>query len=263
MLTELRRRSGTRLEFLGCPVDSCTMSEVIGLATAAMRQRKRLQHTDLNVAKCVSMRTDARLRQCALESDIVCIDGMGILWGCRLIGMPVRERVTGIDLMNRVIEVCAQQGFRPYFLGARKDVLDTAIAEVRRKHPDIQIAGWRNGYFRPEEEREIVADIRASRADCLFVGISSPIKEIFLNRYRDELDVPVQLGVGGSFDVLAGRVRRAPIWMQHAGLEWLFRLAQEPHRLFWRYLLSNAQYGAILAVVLARRLASAAIARAG
>ncbi len=241
-----------RVEFLGVPIDCHTVPRAVELASTAMRERKRLQHGDVNVAKFVGFKSDPELRRCTEESDIICADGMGIVWGCQLMGVPIRERVTGIDLMIKVIEVCAREGFRPYFLGARQDVLEQTIAEVRRRHPAIEIAGWRNGYFGPKDEQRIVDDIRASGADCLFVGISSSKKEIFLNRYRDALNVPVQLGVGGSFDVLAGRVRRAPPWVQNAGFEWLFRLAQEPDRLWRRYLTTNVQYGGILASAFAR-----------
>lgn len=242
-----------RIEFLGVPIDNCTMRQAVALATNAMRNRVRLQHGDVNAAKFVAFRKDAELRRCTAESDIVCADGMPVVWGCRLLGLPLSERVTGIDFMIAVLDVCNREGFRPYFLGARQDVLLDTIEQVRQSHPKIQIAGWRNGYFRREDEPQIVADIKAAGADCLFVGISSPLKETFLNRHRDALGVPVQLGVGGSFDVLSGHVRRAPLWMQNSGLEWLFRLAQEPGRLWQRYLTANTLFCGILAVAIARR----------
>lgn len=155
-------------------------------------------------------------------------------------------RVTGVDLIAAVLGVCEREGFRPYFLGATQSGLDELVARVRREHPEMEIAGSRNGYFSPDEEAGIVADIRASGADCLFVGISSPIKERFLNRNRNELGVPLQIGVGGAFDVLSGRLRRAPKLMQQSGLEWLFRLLQEPRRLAGRYIVSNAKFASML-----------------
>lgn len=155
-------------------------------------------------------------------------------------------RVTGVDLIAAVLGVCEREGFRPYFLGATQSGLDELVARVRREHPEKEISGSRNGYFSPDEEAGIVADIRASGADCLFVGISSPIKERFLNRNRNELGVPLQIGVGGAFDVLSGRLRRAPKLMQQSGLEWLFRLLQEPRRLAGRYIVSNAKFASML-----------------
>lgn len=251
---EVAQQQLVRIDFLGVPIDCCNMDTVVELTTTAMRHRKRLQHGDINVAKFIDCRTDPEFRRYTAESDIICPDGMGIVWGCQLMGFPVRERVPGIDLMMRVIDVCALEGFRPYFFGAKQEVLEKAIAEVRRRCPRLEIAGWRNGYFSPEDEAGIVAAIRASRADCLFVGISSPIKEKFLNRNRDAFNVPAQLGVGGSFDVLAKEVPRAPVWLQRSGFEWLFRLSHEPQRLAKRYMKTNAQFAAILASELSRGL---------
>lgn len=212
-----------------------------------------MQHGDVNVAKFIASKSDPELRRCIAESDVVCADGMGIVFACRLLAIPVPERVTGIDLMMAIIEVCAREGFRPYFLGARQDVLDKAMHEVLCRHPQLKIAGWRNGYFAPQDEAKIVAEIRATGADCVFVGISSPIKEAFLNRHRNALGAPVQLGVGGAFDVLAGHVSRAPRWMQRIGLEWLFRLIQEPRRLTARYLTTNTRFLFLVVAAAARK----------
>ena len=252
---EYRRDSSNcgRIDFLGIPLDNCTLEQAVALIATAMRSRTRLQHGDVNVAKFVAFRTDAELRRCTAESDLICADGMAIVWGGRLLGLPLPERVTGIDLMVAVLDVCNREGFRPYFLGARQDVVLETVRRIQLSYPNVQIAGSRNGYFRKEDEPGIVADIKAARADCLFVGMSSPLKETFLNRYRDLLGVPVQIGVGGSFDVLAGHVRRAPRWVQSVGLEWLFRLSQEPGRLWRRYLTTNTQFCGILMLAVARR----------
>ncbi len=241
-----------RIDFLGFSLDCVAFQEALALATTAMRKHRRLQHGDLNVAKFIDSRRDSDLRRSINESDLICADGMGIVWGCKLLGLPARGRVTGIDLMMGVLDVCAREGFRPYFLGAKQPVVEGVVDEVRRRYPQIEIAGARNGYFGPHEEPSVVDEIRASRADCLFVGIASPIKEIFLNRHRDTLGAPLLLGVGGSFDVLAGYIPRAPIWMQRSGLEWLYRLSREPLRLGPRYLRTNIQYLLILALALAR-----------
>jgi N-acetylglucosaminyldiphosphoundecaprenol N-acetyl-beta-D-mannosaminyltransferase len=247
------------VEFLGCPIDNLSMREAERLLVRAMERRERLQHGDVNVAKLIGMRRDEVLRRATAESDIICPDGMGVVWGCRLMGLPVTERLTGCDLAFRILDICARDGFRPYLFGAKPSVLQTAVDRIHVSFPGIQLAGWRDGYFKPEDEAEIVERIRQSQADCLLVGISSPIKERFLNQYRDDLQVPVQLGVGGTFDVIAGKVRRAPLWMQRAGLEWSFRLLQEPRRLGPRYVTSNAAYAWLLATSLLRRHAKAAV----
>ena len=231
-----------RSRLLGAPIDFIGSAEALELAISAMRERSHLQFGDINVSKLVDMQADAELRRCCEESDIVCADGMGIVWGCRLLGVPVKERVPGIDLMSAIVGACAKHGFRPYFLGARQSVVEDMVARLKIEHPRLEIAGYRNGYFDASDEPAIVAEITASGADCLFVGISTPIKEKFMNRYRDDLRVPVQMGVGGSFDVLSGHIRRAPAAVQRIGLEWLFRLAQEPRRLARRYYVSNSKF---------------------
>jgi len=142
---------------------------------------------------------------------------------------------------------CAERGFRPYLLGARQDVLDRAVAALKAKHPTLELAGWRNGYWRTEEEAAVVAEIRRTRPDVMFVGMSSPKKEVFVQRWKAELQVPFIMGVGGTFDVVAGIVKRAPVWMQRAGLEWLYRLAQEPRRMWRRYLVEDTAFFALLA----------------
>lgn len=248
-----RTLQSEQINFLGCRVDLCTSDDVMARAMAAMRHRRRLQHCDINVAKLMTIRRDPELRLYTEDSDIVCADGMGIVWGCRLLGFPLRERITGIDLTTSLLDVCAREGFRPYFLGGKNEIVKDLVAQVRHRYPKIDIAGWRNGYFTPREEAGIVREISAARADCLFVGISSPIKERFLHQYRDALNVPVQLGVGGAFDVLSGHVSRAPPWMQRFGLEWLHRLMQEPRRLWRRYLATNAEFAGVLAFALAEK----------
>lgn len=233
--------------FLGCPIDVLTMAETVGLAREAMRTRNRLQHVALNVAKLVNMRRDAVLAADVANSDVVGIDGMGIVWAARFLGIPVKERVAGADLLIEILAVCASDGFRPYFLGATRDTLHQSAFQARGRYPAIQFAGLRDGYFSAEQEREVVDDIRKSGADCLFIGMPTPRKERFLAAYRDELNVPFIMGVGGSFDVLAGQIQRAPARVQALGLEWLYRVYQEPRRMWWRYAKTNTLFAGILA----------------
>ena len=242
-----------RLSFLGCPIDVLSMAETVELARDAMRSRQRLQHVALNVAKLVNMRSDSALAADVANSDVVGIDGMGIVWGARALGVPVRSRVAGIDLLSELLAVCEQDGFKPYFLGAKQEVLQRAAERARRRYPEIQFAGLQDGYFTQEQEPEVVRAIRASGADCLFIGMPTPRKERFLAAYRDEISTPFIMGVGGSFDVLAGAVKRAPRHMQRLGLEWLYRVAQEPRRMWWRYARTNTLFAGILAVAFVRQ----------
>lgn len=238
---------GDPVRFLGVPLHPLTMEETVAAVAQAMRLRRPFQHVALNVAKFVKLRNDPELKADVQGADIVGVDGMGILVGARLLGLPVPERVAGVDLMDEIFRLCADEDFRPYLLGATPAVLDDAVAALARRHPDLTLAGYHHGYFSTTEEPGIVQDIRASGADCLFVGMPTPSKERFMARYRAELGVPFVMGVGGGIDVLAGHVHRAPLAWQRSGFEWLYRVLQEPKRMWRRYLTTNLAYAGILA----------------
>jgi N-acetylglucosaminyldiphosphoundecaprenol N-acetyl-beta-D-mannosaminyltransferase len=235
-----------RSDFLGCSVDVLTMAETVERARLAMRSRKRLQHVALNVAKFVNMRSDQLLRSDVTGSDIIGIDGMGIVLALRLLGIPVKERVAGIDLFWELLAVCAKDGFRPFLLGATPEILKRAGEIIVEHFPSIQLAGSRDGYFGPEQEAEVVEQIINSKADCLFIAMPTPRKERFLSAHRDRLGVPFIMGIGGTLDVTAGYVRRAPALIQAIGLEWLYRVYQEPRRMWWRYAKTNTLFAGIL-----------------
>lgn len=231
-----------RVFLFDTPVDILSRQQTIDRAVSAMVTRKRCQHVALNVAKLVNARSDNELDQDVRDSDIVGIDGMGIVFALRLFGYKVEERVAGVDLFDDLIAACASRGFRPYLLGATQTVLDETMAVLARRHSSLRFAGARNGYFKPEEEASVVADIRASGADCLFIAMPTPRKERFMRAWRDHLGVPFLMGVGGTFDVVAGKVERAPATYQRFGMEWLYRLMQEPRRMFWRYARTNTLF---------------------
>jgi len=147
--------------------------------------------------------------------------------------------VPGIDIMYGLLREANDKHYGIYFLGARREVLQEVIGIVRRDYPGIRVAGHRDGYFDEDEEESVAKNIRDSQADIIFVAISPPKKEIFLNKWHELMAVPICHGVGGSFDVLAGFTKRAPRWMQNSGLEWLYRLIQEPRRMWKRYLITN------------------------
>jgi N-acetylglucosaminyldiphosphoundecaprenol N-acetyl-beta-D-mannosaminyltransferase len=243
-----------RTQILGCPIDILTMSETVDLARSAMRERKTTLHVAMNVAKLVNMRTDPILSADVKSSDIIGIDGMGILLAAKLSGLPVKERVAGVDLLQELLGVCAEEGFRPFFLGATPDVLRKAVNVVTAKYPSIRFAGMHDGYFPADRERDVVDEIKKSGADCLFIAMPTPRKERFLSAYHDQLHVPFIMGVGGSFDVLAGKVTRAPSLMQDIGLEWLYRVYQEPRRMWWRYFRTNTIFAGMMLFALIRRL---------
>lgn len=242
-----------RVEFLGSPLDLLSMDETLALVKNAIVTRKRLQHVVVNVSKIVNMQSDERLRQDVLDSDLINVDGAGVAWGCKLLGLGRVERVAGIDLMERVVELCAQNNYRPYILGAKPEILEKACENLIERYPGLKFAGVRNGYFKPDEEAKIVAEIASTGADCLFIAMPSPHKERFMKAHKDKLGVPFLMGVGGSVDVFAGFVKRAPPWVQKIGMEWFYRMAQEPQRLFYRYFSSNLSYVGLLASALLKK----------
>jgi N-acetylglucosaminyldiphosphoundecaprenol N-acetyl-beta-D-mannosaminyltransferase len=235
-----------RVEILGCPVDILTMGETVDLARRAMREKIMTRHVALNVAKLVNMRTDPLLASDVSSSDLIGIDGMGIVVAARLLGLPTPERVAGIDLFYNLMAVCAAEGFRPFFLGGTEAVVQQAVRHFSDRYPALAFAGMRNGYFSQDQEAEIVEEIRESGADCLFLGMPTPRKERFLSKHASNLGVPFIMGVGGSFDIASGLVRRAPTRVQAAGLEWLYRVYQEPRRMWWRYARTNAIFAFML-----------------
>jgi N-acetylglucosaminyldiphosphoundecaprenol N-acetyl-beta-D-mannosaminyltransferase len=215
------------------------MEDVLAQVDEAIARRRRLRIGVVNAAKLVNMRRDAALRQDVLSSDLILADGMSVVWASRLLRRPLPERVTGIDLMLGMLRRGAAMGHHVYCLGATQEVLDRVAARIATDYPGLVMAGRHHGYFGPDEEPTVAAAISNARADILLVAMTSPRKEHFMARWGDQLGVPVCHGVGGSFDILAGKVRRAPERWQRLGLEWLYRVGQEPRRLWRRYLVTN------------------------
>lgn len=240
-------RPWRRIPLLGVHVDDLTMSETLDAVDTLIAERGVHQHVVVNVAKIVAASRDPHLREIIDACTIINADGQPVVWASRLLGSPLRERVAGVDLMDRLIESAGARGHRVYLLGARPDVVRAVAERIARDHPATVVAGYRDGYWSPAEEPAVAADVAAARADILFVAIGSPTKERFLARWKDTLATPFVMGVGGSFDVYAGRVRRAPGWVQRLGLEWLFRLVQEPRRMWRRYLGDAPRFAALVA----------------
>jgi N-acetylglucosaminyldiphosphoundecaprenol N-acetyl-beta-D-mannosaminyltransferase len=235
-----------RRTFLGAPMHALTMDETLALADLAIAEHRPLHHTVVNVAKLVNMQKSAELREDVSTADIINVDGIGVVWGARLCGLALPERVAGVDIMVNLFALCEKRGYRPYLLGAEQTVLDAVQLRLRTEHPQLVIAGTQDGYFKPGEEAAVVDAINATGADCLFVAMPSPRKERFLKQYRSALTPSFVMGVGGSFDVYGGKVHRAPRLVQAMGLEWLFRMAQEPTRLWRRYYETNTAYAGML-----------------
>jgi N-acetylglucosaminyldiphosphoundecaprenol N-acetyl-beta-D-mannosaminyltransferase len=228
------------VNLFGVDVFALRMKDVIDIANEHIAKKEKLLLGVVNVAKLVNLHKNPELRTSIEQADLVLADGVPIVWLSRLLGNPLPERVTGIDIMFELLKQADQKHYRVYFLGAEKKVLSKVIEIVRNNYPGVCIAGYKDGYFTEDQGQNVAEDIKSSRADILFVAISSPKKEIFLKKWQNFIDVSVCHGVGGSFDVFAGVVKRAPLWMQKSGLEWLFRTIQEPRRMWKRYLVTNS-----------------------
>jgi N-acetylglucosaminyldiphosphoundecaprenol N-acetyl-beta-D-mannosaminyltransferase len=231
-----------RINILNCPIDKLTMQETIDIIDKSIQNKISLQHVVVNAAKMVYMQKDKELYESVVNSDIINPDGQAVVWASRILNQPLRERVSGIDLMGNLVKLASEKDYKIFFFGAKEEVTKGVVDKYISLYNNKIIAGYRNGYFKKEEEEIIVKEISDSNADILFVAISSPTKEIFLNKYKDIINIPFIMGVGGSFDVVSGKVKRAPLWMQKYGLEWFYRVIQEPRRMWKRYLVTNSLF---------------------
>ena len=243
----------TRVLF-GIPIRAMTMGQALDFIDDTIARHNRIQIGVVNAAKIVNMRRNPLLREDVLSSDLILADGMSVVWASRILGRPLPERVAGIDLMMGMLQRGNERGYRVYCLGATDEVSDAVSSRIAKDYPGVVVAGRRNGYFKENEEEKVAEDIARSRSDILLVAITSPKKEKFLAKYSEKIGVPVCHGVGGSFDVMAGKVERAPEKWQRLGLEWLYRLKQEPLRLGRRYLETNTLFCGMLVAELVRSL---------
>ncbi len=243
-----------RIEFMGAPFDAVSMEEsvqrILDWANNAGPGRTVIT---LNAGLLMGMKQDPALREACLNGDLILADGKPVVLASRLLGNPIGERVAGVDLMINTLAAGSQQGLKVYFLGARQSVLDQLHEVIAQRFPGIEIVGSRNGYFSEAEHADIIADINASGAQILYIGMPSPFKETWGEKHRQALQVPVIFGVGGSFDVLAGKIKRAPVWLQELCLEWAWRLAMEPRKMWKRYLVTNTAFLIELARLLVTR----------
>lgn len=233
-------------QLFSIPIHAMRMEEALDRIDETIARRGKMQIGVVNAAKIVNMRKDVLLRDSVLASDLILADGISVVWASRLLGRPLPERVAGIDLMMGMFRRGNLRGYRIYCLGATQDVLDTVSSRLSVDFPNVRQVGRQNGYFSEEEEEGIAEKIAEAKPDILLVAMTSPKKEKFLARWSDRIGVPVCHGVGGSFDVFAGKVLRAPDGWQRLGLEWLYRLKQEPGRLWRRYLITNTLFCAMV-----------------
>ena len=222
---------GKKVNVLNVPVDAVNMEETLELVTAFIGERVSHVIVTANAEMVMQATEDEELYNILAQADLVLADGIGVVWAARHQGSCLPERVAGADLVNRLLAMAAAQGYKVFFLGAAPGVAEQAAQKVRSQYKNIEICGTRDGYFTPETEPSVITAITEASPDILLAGLGVPRQEKWLWKHKDILRVPVCIGVGGVLDVLAGVTRRAPIWMQKSGLEWLYRLVKQPWRI--------------------------------
>ncbi len=218
-----------KVDILGAPIDAVTYATAMARVDEFIASRQPHHIFTADVSGIMRAREEPELAEIIRTSDLVTADGAGVLWAARVFDFPLPERVSGVDLVRRMCALAAHKGYRVFLLGAAPGVAEAAAAVLLAENPGLTVAGTRDGYF--QDEAEAAESLRQATPDIVFVALGIPRQERFIRRWYGELGLPVCMGVGGSFDVISGRLERAPLWMQRSGLEWLYRVIQEPKRL--------------------------------
>lgn len=239
----MMRMRKNRVTLFNTPVDVLSKNETVEFIDESIQKGHQMVHTCINANKVVMMETDEELHKSVSEADIISADGQAVVWASQLLKKPLPERVPGIDLMESLLEMAFKKGYSAFFFGAREEVVENVVKMYSEIYSPSLIGGYRNGYYNYDELEGIAKQINDSGSELLFVAVPSPKKENFINQFQKSMpNVKLLMGVGGSFDVVTGRVKRAPAWMQDNGLEWLYRLIQEPGKMWRRYLIGNLKY---------------------
>jgi len=227
------------VKLFGVPINRINCQQAIELLDKFVSQKKSCFVVTPDTLAILRARKDKKYLNITKKANLVTPDGAGILWAAATLDNPLIERITGIDLINNICQSAVEKGYRFYLLGSKEGVIEKTVTCLKNKYPGINIVGYHHGYFNQGEteakqgeksEKEIIRDIKQKKPDFLLVGLGVPKQELWISKYKDELGVPVCIGIGGSFDVLSGKIPRAPLWMQNHGMEWIFRLIKEPKR---------------------------------
>ena len=219
-----------RVEILGVNVDAVTMAQAVERVINLIAEKNSSMVATANAEMLLNATHDDELKKILNAASLVVPDGAGTVWAARHLGKFMPERVAGFDLVQELMKIAPARDIKFFLFGAAPGIADKAKLKAETLYPGIKIVGTRNGYFKPADEPEIINQIKNSRADILLAALGVPKQEKWLFKYKDELRIPVSIGVGGTFDVMAGIVKRAPLWMQKARLEWLFRAMLQPSR---------------------------------
>ena len=215
---------------LGVNIDSVTMQQAVAIVDGFVNGRSPCLVATANAEMVMLAQQDQQLFSILNKAELVLADGAGVVWAARRLAAGVPERVAGYDLTQELLRHAAQTGYKVFWLGAAPGVAEAAAAKAAEKYPGLQTVGIHDGFF-DCDDGAIRGMIKQSQADILLCALGVPKQEKWLNQYRHELQVPVMIGVGGTFDVMAGQTKRAPVWMQRAGLEWSYRLLRQPSRI--------------------------------
>lgn len=219
------------VSILGVRVDDITYREALEQIEQWILMNETHQIATVNVEFVMAARRNPEFQHVLAQASLCVPDSIGVVWAARHQGQPVRQRVAGVDLVERIAARAAERDWRVFFLGAGPGIALRAAAELKRRYPGLEVAGCYAGSPSLDEEDDIVDRVRAARPDVLFVAYGAPRQDLWIARNQARIGVPIALGVGGSLDFIAGVTRRAPLWIQRFGLEWLHRLIQEPWRL--------------------------------
>lgn len=228
-----------RIEILNTIIDVLDAQQTIELVEEYVKHKEPLHLIGVNADKINEVNSNERMKEIVNSCGIINSDGASVVLASKFLGKPLPERVAGIDLMQSLIALSENKGYSVYLLGARQEVVEKTVEVLKQRYPKLILAGYRDGYFSEAEWESISDELKERRPDFVFVGITSPMKEYLVEYLQDAGNNCVFMGVGGSFDVISGYIRRAPLWMQKINLEWLFRVMQEPKRLFKRYFFGN------------------------
>lgn len=235
-----------RFDFLGIKFHNLTLPEALQRVEDFIERRAPRMIFTPTAELIVEAQREKGLREIYNKADLLTIDSFVVYYAARLCGCPVKEPVSAVRLMFSFLKIAYNKKYKVYLLGAKEKIISRVVDILSKEYSGIDIVGWRNGYFDFENDREVVCDIIDKKPDILFVAMSSPLKERFISRNFEKMQVPVSIGVGGSFDIIAGECHLAPEWISRIGIEWFYRLIQEPGRLWKRYLMTNTKFVLLL-----------------
>lgn len=228
-----------RIMILNTLIDVLNAAQTIDLVEKYVKTKTPLHLMGVNADKINEANQNKRMQQIVNSCGVINADGASVIMASKFLKKPLPERVAGVDLMQNLVALSEKKGYSIYLLGAKQEIVEKTATVLKGQYPNLKLSGIHNGYFKESDWLSISEELKEKKPDFVFVGITSPLKEYLIEYLQEEGNKCVFMGVGGSFDVISGNIPRAPVWMQRANLEWLFRVLQEPRRLFKRYFVGN------------------------